>query len=134
MSRSGYVDDYVDDNLQFGRWRGVVASSIRGRRGQVFLTDLLRALDAMPEKRLIAEALDRDGEVCALGALAAAKKIDVSTVDPENYDVVASLFDIAECLAQEVAFHNDEAWGDLSPERRWVKMRAWVAARVEVWP
>ena len=33
MSRSGYIDD-MDDTWQFIKWRGQVASAIRGARGQ----------------------------------------------------------------------------------------------------
>jgi hypothetical protein len=54
MSRSGYIDDYDDDNGAVAMYRGQVASAMRGRRGQAFLRDLLSALDEMPEKRLIA--------------------------------------------------------------------------------
>lgn len=34
MSRSGYVDEYDLEPGEFGRWRGVVVSAIRGKRGQ----------------------------------------------------------------------------------------------------
>jgi hypothetical protein len=37
MSRSGYSDDYGDDEpWQLIMWRGAVASAFRGRRGQPF--------------------------------------------------------------------------------------------------
>ena len=67
MSRSGYSDEC--DGWDLIRWRGAVASAIRGQRGQAFLREMLSALDAMPEKRLISEELERDGEVCAMGAV-----------------------------------------------------------------
>jgi hypothetical protein len=68
VSRSGYIDDI--DDWQMIKWRGQVASAIRGRRGQKFLTDLYNALEALPEKRLIKHELkDETGEVCAIGAL-----------------------------------------------------------------
>jgi hypothetical protein len=53
MSRSQYIDD-CDDNWQLIRWRGMVASAIRGKRGQQFLKDLLAALDAMPVNAVLA--------------------------------------------------------------------------------
>lgn len=56
MSRSGYTDD-VEDNWQLIRWRGQVASAIRSKRGQSLLRELVEALDAMPEKRLIGDSL-----------------------------------------------------------------------------
>jgi hypothetical protein len=52
MGRHGYTDD-SDDVLDLGRWRAQVSSAIRGKRGQRFLRDVIRALDALPEKRLI---------------------------------------------------------------------------------
>jgi hypothetical protein len=60
MSRSGYSDD-CEDVLAWGRWRGRVASAIRGKRGQAFLKELLAALDALPEKRLVANDLKVTG-------------------------------------------------------------------------
>lgn len=60
MSRSGY-NDYDDDCDQWDsiRYGGMLASAIRGRRGQAFLRDVAEAMDAMPEKRLIAQDLIR---------------------------------------------------------------------------
>jgi hypothetical protein len=40
MSRSGYSDDL--ENWSLIRWRGAVASAIRGRRGQAFLRERQR--------------------------------------------------------------------------------------------
>lgn len=79
MSRSGYTDDGLD-SWQVIRWRGAVASAIRGRRGQALLTELLAALDAMPVKELIKEQLVEDGAVCALGALGRARGVDMSAI------------------------------------------------------
>lgn len=125
MSRSGYSDDY--DNLAMGRWRGVVASAIRGKRGQSFLKDLAEALDDMPVKRLIAHELEENGEVCALGAVGLKRGIEMKDIDPEDYCVVANSFDIATPLAQEIVYHNDEWEGSKeTPEDRWVRMRKWV--------
>lgn len=142
MSRSGYSDDC--ENLAM--WRGRVMSATRGRRGQQFFRDLLAALDAMPEKALITAALeDEAGNVCAIGALGKAKGIDMSKLDPECPEQIAPAFNIAECLAQEVEFMNDEyherpydskagAYRDITPEERWTKMRAWVAKQIRVTP
>jgi len=140
MSRSGYHDDL--DTLVLGRWRGRVASATRGKRGQAFFRALLEALDAMPEKRLITDALQNDeGEVCAIGALGRARGVDMTDIDPECPEEVAPAFDIAECLAQEVVFMNDEyfdqrltedkrGYRDYTPEERWQKMREWVAKQL----
>lgn len=147
MSRSGYqdYDDCEGDwGLRLGQWRGRVASAIRGRRGQKLLIELRDALDAMPEKRLIAEELKtEDGEVCALGALGAKRGIDMECLDPEDPDQIGKAFDIAPCLAQEIVYYNDEVydWGYVdgkremfTPEQRWEKMRAWVEKRIKQEP
>lgn len=57
MSRAGYCDD-IEDTLVHGRWRAQVRSATRGKRGQKLLRDLLAALDAMSEKRLVADTLE----------------------------------------------------------------------------
>lgn len=61
MSRSGLHEDDYYDPLTYGRWRAQVRSATRGKRGQSFLKDMLAALDAMPDKRLIAGELVFDG-------------------------------------------------------------------------
>lgn len=125
MSRSGYTDEC--DGWDLVRWRGAVSSAIRGERGQKMLRELAEAMDAMPEKILIAEDLHADGAYCTLGVLGAARGIDMSSIDPEDRDQVATAFDIAPALAAEVVFENDEAWSDETPEHRWQRMRKWVA-------
>jgi hypothetical protein len=129
MDRHGYVDDCDDDPLALGRWRAQVASAIRGRRGQKLLRDMRDALDAMQEKRLIAEDLEHEGEVCALGAVGCARGIDMFGIDPEDTRRVAATFDIAEPLAREIAYENDE--GHKTPEARWQYMRSWVERRIK---
>lgn len=130
MSRSGYTDD--GDNP--GLWRGMVTRSIRGKRGQAALKDLLAALDAMPVKALIAEQLEERGEFCTLGALGHAKGVDMSRIDVEDdfhANELAEIFNIAPCLVQEIEYMNDEygAYAE-TPEQRWARMREWVASQL----
>lgn len=125
MSRSGYSEDL--DNWDLIKWRGQVVSAIRGRRGQTFLRDMLAALEALPQKRLIADDLiDTSGEVCAMGALGLARGVDLSRLDPEDPDQIARAFDIASQLAQEVAYENDEYFRRESPEQRYERMHKWI--------
>lgn len=128
MSRSGYSDDLEQWDLI--RWRGAVASAIKGSRGQAFLRDLLAALESMPEKRLTENALEADGEVCAIGSLGRARGIDMTVIDPKEQEEVARAFGIAEALAAEVVYENDEADWRETPEQRWQRMRAWVANHI----
>ncbi|GDY37734.1 hypothetical protein [Acidovorax sp. NB1] len=110
MSRSGYTDDYGDDDpLAMGRWRAAVNSALNGKRGQAALREVLAALDAMPEKALIGESLvTADGDYCTLGVLGAKRGLDMTTVDPEDWDAVANLFGIAPAMVREIVWENDE--------------------------
>lgn len=125
MSRCGYSDDY--DNLSLGRWRAQVSSALRGKRGQRFLAELVAALDALPEKRLVEGALEKDGEVCALGALGKARGVYLGEIDTEDYEELGYTFDIAHQLAQETMYVNDEHLYRGTPEERWRTVRDWAA-------
>ncbi len=122
MSRSGYSEDCEHLNL----WRANVERTLNGRRGQVFLRELIDALDAMPEKRLIKGELKEDGEVCALGALGLKRGLEMEQLDPEDPDQIGVAFRISPVLAQEVVYKNDEYYFSESPEKRWQRMRAWA--------
>lgn len=131
MSRSGYSDD-CDDGWALIRWRGAVTSAIKGERGQAFLRELRDAMDAMPEKRLIAEDLAADGCYCAMGVVAAARGVDVSGIDPHSATQVSQALGIAKAMAREIAFMNDEGnwdWNE-TPEQRWTRMRKWVGEQI----
>lgn len=130
MSRSGYTDDY-DDIGSLNLYRGTVARTIAGKRGQAFLRELADALDAMPVKELIPHELVAKDGVCAIGSVAVARGLDVSNIDESEPDDVAAAFGIARSLAAEIAYENDERspWPTKDPEtpaQRWTRMRAWV--------
>lgn len=132
MSRSGYSDDC--DGWALIRWRGAVESAIRGRRGQAFLRELLAALDALPEKRLVHEHMQDavTGEFCALGAVGAARGMNVQALEDVDREDIAQHFGIATALAAEIMFMNDEVWnGNRIPEQRWFYVRSWVAAQLK---
>jgi hypothetical protein len=154
MSRSGYHDD-CENNWGLICYRGAVNSAINGKRGQAFLRELLAALDAMPEKRLVTNELEADGEHCTLGVLGQARGIDMSTIDPEDPAQVSKAFGIAESMAREIVWENDEQvsdyeWVDIVGPPRWLGyghpqarvpvkdhgarlwryMREWVAAHI----
>lgn len=122
MSRSGYDD--CEDNWAMICWRGAVASAIRGKRGQ--------------------------GGVCALGALAQKRGMDVSGLDQEDYYEVAKAFDVNRKLVQEIVYMNDECapgpeWDyeqqrykaediEQTESRRWQYMRDWVVSQIKEEP
>jgi len=141
MSRSGYCDDN-EDNWRHICWRGAVASAIKGKRGQAMLIELRDALDAMPAKRLVAEVLQAEGEFCTLGVLGAKRGIDMSHLDPDCAEDVSAAFGIADAMAREIVYENDEYFGDYkwidgerkyvreTPEERWTRMRKWVDSQI----
>jgi hypothetical protein len=127
MSRSGY-DDYDDyDPLATGRYRAQVASAIRGKRGQALLRELLAALDAMADKRLVAGELEADGSFCALGVVGHARGLNLANIDTYDVESLGPKFNIAEQLAREIMWVNDEHVS----EHRWIEveicgpMRRW---------
>ena len=138
MSRSGYSDDN-EDQWALIRWRGAVRSAIRGRRGQAFLREMIAALDALPKPELAAGTLRTpNGGVCALGAVAVARGI-VPPVPDEEYDEgtgeerdhIGPAFGIADAMAREVMYMNDEICDRGGPWRRWERMRRWAISQLE---
>lgn len=119
MSRSGYTDDYDEDGTG-GLWRGAVARSIRGKRGQAALKEIAEAMDAMPKKILAAESLvTGSGEFCTLGVLGNVRGLSMDKLDPEDCDAVAKAFNIAPAMVREIVFENDEA---ISRVHKWIEV------------
>lgn len=143
MSRSGYSDDCESWEGSFALWRQSVKLAINGKRGQAFLRDLLVSLQALPDKKLIAGNMERDGEVCAIGALGRMRGIDMTEIDQvieEFGDIdggaqvgyeVGVVFKIAPALAMELMYENDEAspWHE-TPEQRYHRMVRWVGRHI----
>jgi hypothetical protein len=137
MSRHGYSDDL--DQWALIKWRGRVASAIRGQRGQKLLVDLVKALDAMPEKTLIAgNLINNEGDICALGAVGVRRGVPLNNLDPEDPESVAEAFNIAVPLAREISYVNDEGghlWhGEETPQARWQRVRTWALSQIRAVP
>ncbi len=136
MSRSGYSDDFDSEDIPGCLWRQAVHRATTGSRGQHLLHKLRDALDAMPVKRLITDAIkDASGGVCALGALdpnAPEYKADDYDWEDGHARELAKHFGIARALAAEIVYMNDEAaiWRQETPEQRWIRMRAWVDEQI----
>jgi hypothetical protein len=135
MSRSGY--SYDGDNWDHIRWRGMIASATRGKRGQAFFRALMEALDALPEKKLINGSFQEEGCVCALGAVALHKQLPMPSefdadYDDVDYRALGNVFNIAESLAREVMEENDNGgWRAETPEERWARVRNWAASNIK---
>jgi hypothetical protein len=140
--------DYDDGDWDYGRfmlWERAMQNALSGRRGQAALADLEQALLALPEPRLIEGYLAKDGEVCAMGALVAAKRVaagedraavlaELERLSPEESweapDVTASIGrqygGMAYAMAWRIAELNDEDCRAYTPEQRFEKVLAWV--------
>lgn len=128
MSRSGY--SYDCEYLEL--YRGTVERALKGKRGQAFLRELVVALDAMPEKVLIAgQLVNESGACCAIGAVCKARSLDVSTVDYFDPDSVARAIGVSRSMAAEIEYMNDE-WGEPgeTPSQRWERMRKWASENI----
>ena len=133
MSR--FWEDESDDPLDYARYEAAKRSTLRGRRGQAFLRELVAALDALPRPELSEGALGdrRTGCVCALGAIALAQgdSFDDLAKDNGNWslDETAERYSISPTLANEIISANDD-WRDGNAvnvrRSRWRHVRAWA--------
>lgn len=135
MSRSGYIDDGFEsreDQWRYICYRGAVKSAIKGKRGQAFIKEAIKALDALPTKELISYELEEEGQFCTLGAVGLSRDIDMSDVDVAAPCEVAALFKIPESLVREIEFENDEGafvrYDDA--KGRWRYMRNWLESQL----
>ena len=93
---------------QFALWDANCRRSMRGRAGQQALRDLEAALLALPSKRLIADALEADGDVCAIACYGRAKGVDLSRFDNEDQsDDVGIAGGMPALVAWKVVAQND---------------------------
>jgi hypothetical protein len=147
-SRSGLISSNDCDHWSYIRWRGAVASAIKGKRGQAFIRELKEALEAMPAKRLIKdELINAEGEVCAVASVMKARGLDASSVHVDDYDRIAELLGVNAKLIQEIEWENDHARKfyvlpytgyayqakthyDESPEQRWKELHGWCEANL----
>lgn len=148
--RSGYIDDYDGDyaNIYHINWRGAVNSALRGKRGQKFLQELLESLDSVPIKRLVKHELAVDEKFmmsvshwgmyehecesyCALGAIGKTRGMPIRSIDVDDYDSIGNHFGIANAMAREIEYVNDEG-GKFkeTPEDRFERVRSWVAGKL----
>ena len=141
MSSSGYSDDCGGD-WPWIMYRGAVTSALRGKRGQEFLKEMLSAMDALPEKRLVPNELEQEGSYCALGTVGKQRGINLKEIDPEDYSTVSGKFGIAESMTREIVYMNDENFQyhfdpetrkstPITPEQRFDKMRKWIVSQIK---
>lgn len=130
-NRAGYRDD-IDDHWQLIKWGGAVTSAIRGKRGQNFLKELRDALDALPEKKLIADDLvDGQGGVCAIASVGKMRGYNMEDVRQDN-DEISQLFGISQALVRKIESINDDFgyYRVLTPENRYAIVYEWVESEI----
>ena len=86
----------------------------------------ITALDALPDKALIAEELEQDGYVCAIGSVGKMNGMDLSKLDPENHEQLADAFDISPAMVKEIEFINDDELVEITPVS--IRMRKRILA------
>ena len=132
-------DEYGDDHYPNAGelWWANVRRCMRGKRGRSALIELRDSLIAMPEKRLIADALIEEGEVCAIGALFKSRvaKTNDSELLERMKGALANEEDTAEFARREglpklmawaTVQMNDYELSGCTPEERYERMLKWV--------
>ena len=71
------------------------------------------------------------GSMCLLGVVGRARGMNMADIDPEDMETVAPAFGLADAMAREIVYWNDEG-GDRgeTPEQRWRRMRQWVEKQI----
>lgn len=133
-------------------WEANQERSLKSRKGQAALRRLETALLALPEPRLIADAIeDADGLVCGLGALAKHEHLDdipqlpqqpADNASNEEWDewfsedqgevvedamlALARALDVPRLVAVAIIYQNDDYRREQTPEARYAKLLAWT--------
>lgn len=136
-------------------WDNAVNRATYSKRGQIVLRELEAALLALPEPRLIEGLLCDGSGVCAVGAIAAYRKVQgglswedafKALDESDQYDAEGGDFPSLDSTAQQasdtlkmafslawsMAYTNDELLGHMTSEGRYERMLAWVRARLAV--
>lgn len=143
----GEIDD-ADDQRRYNLHQGVIAKQMRSRKGQAFLRELIASLEALPEKRLVNDAVAKDGCVCGLGAIALRRRVDAGEdrdavladlanveVDVRDGDEHVSEWAERELGAQQnvasaIAWTTDADEGTITPEQRYERVLSWAKSQV----
>lgn len=148
MSRFDSYDDYDGPDMS-GLWWDSFRRAVNSERGQRTLREIEAALLAMPEHKLIADELaDGNGGVCAVGAVAAYRRVQdgqswddaVLSLPPidsghETAYYASTSLRMAKTIAWEMAQINDDGdrWAPdhWTPEQRHAAVLAWVRKRIK---
>ncbi len=122
--------------MPYALYRQAVENAIKGKKGQALLKDLEAALLGMAKKRLISGVLCKEGEVCALGALAVYRgKLDPFTeslIDADATEIsgwARSVLKATDSLSTEIQWENDAVDGE-TPEECYERVLRWTRAQL----
>lgn len=123
---SGYDNCECEENVA-GLFRSILQRAASGKRGKKLLEDIVQAMMALSEPRLLSDNLEVDGEVCALGAVLRARNIVLNHIDC-NAPGIARALDAPETLVREIISVNDDEFGLTveTPEERFKRFGSWA--------
>ena len=135
-------------------WGAWFKRAVDCKRGQTFLRELEASILALPERRLSMDAFAGasetpngpvpTGEVCALGALALARRLKAGEprdaalrqivermpYEDDGSSVAADELKMARTLAWEIIQQNDDVCCSMTPETRYEHMLAYVRSLI----
>lgn len=148
--------EYEEFNNAAILWEANQERSLKSKKGQQALRRLEAALLALPEPKLVADAIkDADGIVCALGALAINEGYEGNLDLPqppapnaaeEEWDkwymdhdddygghviedamlALAESLNVPKLVAVAIIYENDDSFGAQTPEQRYNKVLRWT--------
>jgi hypothetical protein len=126
------------------------------KKAAPLLEGFLAHLDAMPSKRIIANRFFRrkTGEACAVAEFCRFRGETPEQLHETQREVTSDLMDNDGCgescdgwegptvhsgihaglgqyAAHDLAWHNDIAWARMRPETRWLRLRNYIAKRLD---
>lgn len=122
MSRFDWDGDGPEYNNAGDLWWANIERALSGRRGQSALADLEEALLALPEPVLIEGHLAEAGQVCAVGALIAHKRV---LKGDKLADVLAELEGNASCTCGHGRESHEHGTGSCSAQRSYSDNSCW---------
>jgi hypothetical protein len=130
------TDDYGE--LRMYGWENATNRAFNGKRGLVVLQEMERALLALPQPRLIANYVAHEGEVCAVGAFAKYKGVDLAEFEALDEDEADSndtanlgiRAGMQRTIAWTLAHMNDEVCSRKTPEERFEYVLGYVRSMI----
>jgi len=131
-----YVNEDNEENT-YGLWVGSAKKAIGGKKGQAFLKELRQAILNLPKRELFKDRFNKEGGVCALGALGLKRNMDMCELDsqiendePVETKFIAHKFGITPTLAWEIIYANDDERSSVTPSKRYRRFLKWLDKKI----